>query len=135
MSLLLIRWHHQRRYKNMSGGQLAHEIGGIKQPLNFQISLGTINWPGPTLIGVIPQSFVTSLIVVDVQSAFDGSASLTIGDSSGHGNLVTIADVFLDQPYKYEIPSTHAYNAVTQVYAYLTGSPTTGSLNITLFYQ
>lgn len=119
----------------MSGNQLAQDVGGLRLPLNFQKTITNLSWPGPVQVGKVAAGFVVNSVQVKVITAFNGSASLTIGETSAQANLVIAADVFLDIPGTYSIRPAHPYTASTIVNAYLTGSPTTGSCEIIVFYQ
>lgn len=119
----------------MSGNQLAQDIGGLRLPLNFKKIVVPANWPGPVEIGKIAAGFVVDSVCIKVTSAFNGSASLTIGETSAQGNLVVAADVFLDVPSVYNIRPAHSYTVATVINAYLVGSPTVGSCEIIVFYQ
>ena len=119
----------------MSGNQLAQDIGGLRLPLNFKKIVVPANWPGPVEIGKIAAGFVVDSVTVKVTSAFNGSASLTMGETLSQGNLVIAADVFLDVVSTYNIRPALSYATATVINAYLMGSPTVGSCEIIVFYQ
>ena len=77
---------------------------------------------------------VTS-IAITVGTIFNGSPSLTIGDSSDNDRLMTANEIDLGIADTYIATPTHLYNAGSTVNAYYTaGGASAGSATILLTY-
>lgn len=108
---------------------------GARIPLHFFSTLTSVDFPGPKTLGRIAAGFATHLIVVQVTSPFNGGTQITIGDDIAEGNLVVQTDVYMDQIGTYSIENGYPYVATTDVRIFMSGTPTTGSANVFVFYQ
>lgn len=109
--------------------------GNVKIPLHFDETLSFSDWSGPKLIGKIQKGFTVCLVSIEVDTAFDGSAAITIGDDISQAILVSASDVYLDSVANYSIEKNVNYNAITDIKIYMLGNPTQGSANIWIYYQ
>lgn len=119
----------------MSSSNITLSGGAGKLPLHFDGSVAPSDFPGPKTIGRLSAGFTVFLIIIDVVTAFDGSTTMTIGEDSAQGNLVTTSQVFMNLVGTYGIEINHKYTTLTDIKTFFTGSPTVGSANITIFYQ
>ena len=72
---------------------------GAKLTLHFEASFDASDFSSLSkAIGRIDPGFLIHKTVIQVDSAFDGSASITIGDPVSQGILATNSDVSLDIP-------------------------------------
>lgn len=72
-------------------------------------------------------------VLIDVDDAFD-VGSLEIGDSLQHDRLVSAANNSLFvAPEQFQFSPEYIYPTTTDVFAYFSGTPTTGSARIVLY--
>ena len=82
--------------------------------------------PGSVLIGKLPSGMFCQSCVVEIETAFDGGTSITVGDIAAHGRLQAAADNDPTITGDYEVLVNYAYSVGTDLYVFLTGSATVG---------
>jgi hypothetical protein len=80
---------------------------------------------------VIPANTTVVKVTVNVTEAFNGSATLKIGDAGDDDRLMAIAEIDLTSTGVYVTECYYLYGSETQLIATLAGSPTAGECSIT----
>jgi hypothetical protein len=75
------------------------------------------------------------MCVAEIFTAFDGGVSMTIGDIIAQGRFQGAADNHPSVSDQYETHPHHVYSVDTDVYVFLTGSPTIGFGRVVLYIQ
>lgn len=109
---------------------IANPIQGNSFTKNFDYT----DFEGSSLIGIIPKNKYAAFVIVVVDSVFDTTPLLTIGDSADndrlqeedHNNLL-YSNSFLTMP-------NYKYLNDTELYMYLSGNPTMGSGRVIVYY-
>lgn len=89
--------------------------------------------PVALLIGKMLKDVYCNSCVVDIIDAFDGGVTLTVGDMVAQGRLQIVADNFPGIVDQYETRPNYAYSVSTDVYVFLTGTPTVGSGRVVVY--
>ena len=91
---------------------------------------------GNTTIGTVSATSRVTLVTIDVISAFNGSPSLTVGDSANASRLVANSDIDLSSAAVYTVTSSYEYAAETDIVAYYSaGGAASGSVKIAVSYM
>lgn len=100
----------------------------------FNYTTGT----NSVLLGNISEGSKVTSVTVTVNSVFDGTPSLTVGDAGDNERLMTADENDLEDAFSYESTPNYVYtNAVdTEVYAYLSVSGASqGNVTVTVSYS
>lgn len=90
----------------------------------------------PMITGIVPNGKTVHKCEVEVISAFDDDAKITVGDSVGHASLMTIDEVELTKEATYLNEPGLTTSLDTTYYIYLaSGTPTIGTGKIKIYYQ
>lgn len=99
----------------------------------FQAS--EISFGNPVLIGTVPPGKRIPRCVLQITSAFNHNAKITIGDVVGQGRLMTDDENEAWAANKYITEPDVLYQAGTAVYIFLpSGTPTTGQAVVIIYY-
>jgi len=91
---------------------------------------------GNTTIGTVSATSRVTLVSVEVVSVFNGSPTLTVGDSGDASRLVSNSDSDLSATGVYTVTSAYQYAAETDIVAYYSaGGAGSGSVKITVSYM
>ena len=91
---------------------------------------------GNTTIGTVSATSRVTLVTIEVVSAFNGSPTLTVGDSGDATRLVANSDIDLSATGVYTVTSAYQYAAETDIVAYYSaGGAGSGSVKITVSYM
>lgn len=86
----------------------------------------------PLLIKALEAGETVDELLITVDTPFD-AGNLTVGDGVNPSRLITAAYNDLLEAGQYQVSPQYQYGSATNVYAYLTGSPTVGAGRITLY--
>lgn len=118
----------------MSSSVAARPSSNSRIPLHFYKLISYADW-ADTVIGSVKKGLSTHNIIVKVNTSFNGGATLDIGDDDDNSNLLVNTEISLLQVGHYIINSNVNYDAIVNLKAYVSGTPTVGSLEIFIFYQ
>jgi hypothetical protein len=91
---------------------------------------------GNTTIGTVSATSRVTLVTMEVVSAFNGSPTLTVGDSGDASRLASNSDIDLSATGVYTVTSAYQYAAETDIVAYYSaGGAGSGSVKITVSYM
>lgn len=91
---------------------------------------------GNTTIGTVSATSRVTLVTMEVVSAFNGSPTLTVGDSGDASRLVANTDIDLSATGVYTVTSAYQYAAETDIVSYYSaGGASSGSVKITVSYM
>ena len=91
---------------------------------------------GNTTIGTVSATSRVTLVTMEVVSAFNGSPTLTVGDSGDASRLASNSDIDLSATGVYTVTSAYQYAAETDIIAYYSaGGAGSGSVKITVSYM
>lgn len=87
----------------------------------------------PVLLGRMHHDVLCSACLVDILEAFDGGAGITVGGMADPARLQVLTDNHPEVVDFYETEPHFAYSATTNVYVFLSGSPTAGRARVIVY--
>jgi hypothetical protein len=72
--------------------------------------------------------------VLEITQAFDGGTAITIGDTVAQGRFQAAADNTPGVAAVYETQPNYAYVVTTEVFVFLTGTPTVGQGRVIMYF-
>lgn len=93
---------------------------------SLSVEFDSTDVPGSVLIGRLPLDVFCQSCVVEIDVAFDGGTSITVGDIAAHGRLQAVADNDPSITGDYEVLVNYAYSSGTDLYVFLTGTAAVG---------
>ena len=117
--------------------QGAQSEGSVSTPImgnSFTLNFDYTDFEGSKLIGIIPSNKYAAFVIVIVDSVFDDLASVTVGDPANNERLQRAEDNDILYLNSFMTIPTYKYNSVTELYLYLSGSPTQGSGRVVVYY-
>lgn len=128
-----------------SSGELNRYAGKLKaDEIDFGVLPGVIISDfdyndlnaSPVITGIVPNGKTIHKCEVEIISAFDDEAKITVGDVIGNASLMTIDEVELTKEAKYLSEPGITVTSDTTYYIYLaSGIPTIGNGKIKIYYQ
>lgn len=91
------------------------------------------DFAGALALGRAPAGLYCPSCVVEIVEPFDGGAGITVGDLAAQGRFQALTDNRPAEVNQYETEPHFAYPATTDVYVFLTGSPTVGRGRVILY--
>ena len=79
----------------------------------------TFETTSPVLLKTTNADDLISTILISIEDAFTGVASLSIGDSADHARFMASTEIDSGTPGLYQVSPNYRYAAVTSIYLYL----------------
>jgi hypothetical protein len=103
------------------------------QPLIVDFSFSDV--PGSLSLGIVPLGHLIPSCVIEIYAVFDGAVTITVGDIVAQGRFQAIADNKPLYVGVYETQPHYEYSSDTEVFVFLSGSPTIGRGRAILYIE
>jgi hypothetical protein len=105
---------------------------------NIQTTVDYSQFSGPMLIGTVAAGRTIEKTTLEVLTAFNNGAQVSVGDGVAQGRLLTISDTALFRVgYVFLVESGYRYTVSTALYLFPVGAtlPTVGSLRAVVYFS